>query len=101
MTTGYTIKKSKIHGKGVFTNKTFKKGETIGVGITFDWFLFPNVTEDFGIYINHSYKPNSKLKWDNNQWLVVASKKLPKNSEITLNYTKTPFYIKGPEPHFK
>lgn len=99
----WKIKKSKIHGKGVYTTRKFSKNEKIGVGIDFWYGFFPFVTRDFGSWINHSYKPNTHLKYSNKDGVhyVVASKNLPENTEITLDYRNTPFYIQGPAADFK
>jgi SET domain-containing protein len=97
----FTIKKSKIHGKGVFSKKKISKGGRVGIGIKFNWIWFPQITDNLGKYINHSYSPNAHLEWLNNKWYITASKKIPKNTEITLNYNDTPWYITKPESHFK
>jgi len=97
----YKIDKSPIEGKGVFMERDTNKNSEIDVGIDFDFLgLLPHVTPDFGSWINHSYNPNTYLKWKNNKWYVIASKNIKKGEEITLNYEKTPWYIKGPEPHY-
>ena len=99
----WKIKKSKIQGKGMFTNVGFNKNERIGVGIGFNFFILPYVTSDFGSWINHSYKPNARLVYSTSDavYHVVANKYLPKNTEITLDYRDTPWYIYGPGKDFK
>jgi SET domain-containing protein len=49
-----------------------------------------------GIWINHSYNPNTVLKWRNNAWHIVANKKINPGEEITNNYSNAPWYIDGP-----
>lgn len=99
----WKIKKSNIHGNGVFTTTTFNKNERIGVGIAFTLYFLPYVTSDFGSLINHSYTPNSHLvySYKDNVYYVAASKRLPSNTEITLDYRDTPWYIYGPGKDFK
>jgi len=100
------IKKSKIHGKGVFANRNFKKG---GVVIDYSscsekltreqmektpqekkkfisqiddntWILFKSP----GKYVNHSCNPNTESR--NNA--DIAIKDIKKGEEITANYVK-------------
>jgi len=99
----YYIKKSEIHGDGVFLNRKFKKDEPIDIGIKLFLGLIPHVTSNFGSLINHSWKPNTYLKWDDQKssHLVCAKQSLPINTEITLNYEETPWYILGPNPNWK
>lgn len=114
----YRIKKSKIHGKGVFAKKSLKEDDIVGLGIRFNWGFFPVITPEFGSWINHSYRPNTKLVWfysedtggDRNDkksmveemgWYVVATKNIEKEAEILLDYANTPFYIQGPLAHYK
>ena len=51
--------------------------------------------------INHSYCPNCYLRYKNGKWYVSASKQIPQGDEILLDYRKTPWYIMGPEAHYK
>lgn len=98
----YYIDKSSIHGNGIFVNKDLNKNKPIDVGIDFGILgMIPYVTPSFGSLINHSYQPNTYLKWKNKKWYVVASRNIKKGEEITLDYNNTPWYIKGPEPNYK
>ncbi len=97
------IKKSKIHGKGVFANKNFKKGEII-----LKWkpkvlkkqeieklsdkekrCLYRNSNRDYFLmqapekYINHSCNANTEAK---NQ-CDVAIRDIRKGEEITSDYS--------------
>lgn len=96
----YSIKKSPIHGSGVFTDKPLKKNEDIDVAIDFYYLIFPYVTPKFGSMINHSYKPNCYLKYRDNKWYVTAAKNIPIGTEILIDYRRTPWYIMGPESHY-
>lgn len=98
----YYLKESNIHGLGIHSNKNIYRGNIIGIGIYFKIRIIPYVTEDFGKWINHSNKPNAYLQYDtiNCLYLVMALNDINKNTEITLDYNKTPWYIRKPEPHF-
>lgn len=88
------VKKSKIHGRGLFASDVITKGECIGIvqgnetkkdGDHVLW-----VTDDAGLnmtcdlrYINHAEKPNVCL-YDTLE--VVALKKIQPGEEITHNY---------------
>ena len=98
------VKQSKIHGKGVFTNRDFKKGDVV---IEYDLEEltkeeFDNLPEaerhftakrDGGYvlfvpparYVNHSCEPNTTsvdMKYD------VAVRDIKKGEEITGNYSE-------------
>lgn len=100
-TSKYQVKSSKIHGKGTFARQTLNKNEDIGVGIDFYLGCIPFVTSEFGSMINHSYCPNCYLRYKNGKWYVSASKQIQEGDEILLDYRKTPWYIMGPEAHYK
>ena len=93
---------SKIHGNGVFTNKPIQKKHLIGIGIYY-WFAIPTITEDFGKWINHSYTPNSIVHYHekNNRYYIVAIRDIDLDEEITIDYNDTPWFIMGPESHYK
>ncbi len=78
----YKIKKSNIHGNGVFSIKKFNKGDFIY--LHFD--KQRNITE-FGKYLNHSNNPNAKTEIENNTYKTYAIKDIFPGDEITLNYT--------------
>ena len=99
------VKESKIHGRGVFANKDFKKGETV-----IKYNLKPLTEQEFRNlsesekhftsfeggkywlfspperYVNHSCEPNTnpnlKEKYD------FAIRDIKKGEEITSDYTK-------------
>ena len=98
----YKIKKSKIHGKGVFPKNTIQKNETVGVGIYFNFLGIPQITPGFGSMINHSYKPSCRLVYSTkrNIYKVVANKTLSDQDEITVNYKKCPWFIDDPMPWY-
>lgn len=99
MNNGWEIDLSDIEGVGVFTTRYFEKYEPIDVGIEFHFDLIPSVTY-FGGKINHSYTPNTILRYDkkNRTWNIYARYNLKPGTEITLDYRDTPSYIKKPDP---
>jgi SET domain-containing protein len=97
----YYKAKSKIHGTGVFVKRNIRKNEPIGVGIEFILNCIPNVTEHFGVWINHSYTPNTRLKYFNDEWWIFSNKNIRPGTELTVDYRKTPWYIEGPMPHYR
>jgi len=97
----FKIGKSTIHGNGVFANKHIERKHLIGVAIYFIA-VMPIITDDFGKWINHSYKPNSQLYYNEkkNKYYIVTLKDINKNEEITINYNHTPWFIKKADKHF-
>ena len=97
------INNSPIHGKGVFVNNNIRNNTKLGPGIIFALGIFPKITEGFGTMINHSYSPNTKLKYDykTNSYIITTIKNVKKNKEITLNYNNTPWFIKDAEDYYK
>jgi len=108
------IKKSDIHGKGLFTRNTRKNNKgysipentTLGVShiyIDIDDLTLYNVLGSklirtpLGGFINHSSHPNCKLikkpiEELNNaiiEYILVTTKKIKPNEELTLDYTET------------
>lgn len=94
------IKKSNIHGLGIFAQNKINKNKTIGVGIEYKFFTIPIITKNFGSLINHSYKPNTRLYYKNSKYYIVANKNINKGDEITLNYNNTPWFIANAEKHY-
>ena len=111
MSENYVIKDSSIHGKGVFAQRNFKKGEKIGLGISFIFGLWPLITDYLGAWINHCGPTGSnvELEWDDSiqayeeegeGWYVSAKKDINKGEELYLDYSDTPWYIEGPQDHY-
>jgi len=91
-----TVKKSPIHGKGVFATRTVKKGTRIG---TFEgkrtkrdgtYVLWVQEGEDeYGIrgenelrFLNHSSRPNAELDGVE----LVARRAIREGDEVTISY---------------
>ena len=95
------LRASLIHGTGIFTNETIKEQTKLGTGIYFKLLVFPIVTHDLGIWINHQKNSNSYLKFEDSKYEVYSKKLIKKNQEITLNYHDTPWFIQKPSKFFK
>jgi SET domain-containing protein len=98
------VKKSKIHGKGVFANRNFTKGEVVlqwkpkilrksdikKLSARQKHYIY-QVSEDKYFlmqppekYVNHSCDANTKVK----NYSDVAARAIKKGEEITSNYIK-------------
>ena len=105
----FTVKKSTIHGLGVFANKNIEKNEIIHCAIKLLDHPDKNgntykITNDFGVLINHSsLKDNTELIKLKDGYYLIATKYIPKNTEILVNYDgKTiPDFIQGSKAHYK
>ncbi len=99
----YELAKSNIHGTGVFSIEHIKKNEIIDKGIVFMFIFIPQVTDYFGRWINHSFNPNSYLFYCpiDNVHYVIAKYNIPMNTEITIDYRETPWYINRPGINYK
>lgn len=96
----YYITSSPIQGVGVFAARDFDPGEFIEVGIDG---VMGRITQGFGNLINHSWAPNSKIVWNSTRWTYdcIANTRISRDTEITINYRNTPWFIKGPDPTWK
>lgn len=92
---------SNIHGQGVLTTQELRAGSRIGVGIGYRLGIIPAITSDFGAWINHSYQPSASLMFLDGMYWVVAAKNLAPGDEVTVDYRRTPWYVKGPEFHYR
>ena len=82
------VNKSKIHGKGLFTNVPIEKGRKITMigNLTngLNW-----VTPQCGL-INHSEHSNVNCKKEGPKYFIHASREIMPGEEITLNYKTLP-----------
>lgn len=78
------VRKSLIHGDGLFGTKPFAPGDFITV--LYDKHL--NYSDDKVKRTNHQYDSNSILRrdHDNDDYRLYASKYIPIGQEIVLNY---------------
>ena len=103
------VKKSAIHGYGVFAKQNIAKGEVIeecpflkthgdnsknhkGItGYVFDFYGKASaLVLGYGSLYNHSYKPSAYYEYHQrrNIYVFVASKKIKANEEIFISYGK-------------
>tara|TARA_Y100000296_G_C5159708_1_gene251119 strand:- start:1022 stop:1381 length:360 start_codon:yes stop_codon:yes gene_type:complete len=89
------LKKSPIHGYGIFTTQPISKGTILGIShVHHD--LFPDgwIRTPLGGFYNHSENPNCELITNNMDEgflteikLLQAIKNIPTGGEITCTYT--------------
>ena len=90
-----TIKKSGIHGLGLFATETIKKGTELGIShIKDDRFLHGYIRTPLGGFFNHSETPNCEAIYDNDFIKLKTLTVVNSNDEITVNY-KLHDWIKG------
>ena len=98
----YYVKKSSLHGYGVFADKNIKKGELIeecyvilctGHDRKLEDYYFDAdrryaILTGFGVIYNHADEPNAdyKIKPSKNIINFIALKDIEKDTEITTNY---------------
>lgn len=93
----WKIDNSKIHGKGVITKESVKKGSNLGTALINGSEGF-KITPRLGKWINHCDKPNCIiLQITPNKYSLVAIKNIPKGEEATMSYHETPWYIASPQ----
>ncbi len=80
---GIEIKKSLIHGLGIFSTKEYKKGKLICVAKNNEKRTLA------GRYGNHSPKQNGAFVLFNNDIWLIASEDIKKGEEICVNYRQT------------
>lgn len=91
-----TIKKSAIHGLGIFALKDIPKNHRLGT-IHIEHFD-ELIRTPLGGFINHSDTPNCKKvknivkkedllgNWTSIQWELITNKKITQGDELTLRY---------------
>ena len=92
-----TIKKSKIHGLGLFTTKDLQPRTRLGVSHIMHFEEL--IRTPLGGFINHSDTPNCKKvkniirvedllgKWSSIQYEIITTKKITQGDELTLRYS--------------
>jgi hypothetical protein len=101
VTMKFFIKKSPIHGHGVFATRDYKINEQI-----FDQMMdennIPDKEWDAPIkYVNHSYDGNMLMKRRlDGKWEARAAKDIFAGNEIVSNYNKSPPFVKDAKPHY-
>ena len=91
----YKVDNSPIAGKGIFAKKDIQKNSNIGLAI-----IKKKNTgtpdEDYkrkslGKYVNHSEKPNLKIKRVGNKIYYITKRNISKDEELTVNYKNFDF----------
>jgi len=89
---GLRIKKSKIHGQGLFTKLPIKSGERLGTG-----YVIHNNRKfrlALGSFVNHSDTPNMLiLEREDGDYLLrdlYTSRPIEEGEELTVNYEEYP-----------
>lgn len=87
-----SVRKSKIHGMGIFTNITIPSNSLVMKPIE-----KKNTITRYGRLINHCNKPNTKMINIHDEWYLISINTIRKNEEITANYHQAPSFIKRPK----
>ncbi len=92
----FHIDESKIHGKGIFSNKFIKEGTIIGIAFkkvnSNSISINDYIRTELGAYINHGDNSNIKLVVDENLNFVYKTlRDIQIGEELTSNYNKFPW----------
>lgn len=94
------VRKSGIHGKGVYANEAIKKGVLIGIyhgeitekDSTYVLWITDENGDEYGVngtsdlkFLNHSHKPNAEFDGDQ----LLALRTIKPDEEITFHYGAT------------
>jgi hypothetical protein len=82
------LRKSKIHGYGIFTSDAFKADRILVDQATHILCNDSFVRTPIGAFINHSDDPNCTLVKDNDIYRVKSLRKLKRGEEVTVNYNQ-------------
>lgn len=95
----YKVGRSNIEGEGVLATSFIYQGEDVGLGFTGTSADDLEITEDLGIWVNHSQSPSMRIiERSNNEYYLVAVRDIQQGEELTVNYWDTPNFIKKPNP---
>ena len=82
-----TIKKSDIHGLGLFATEEIKKGVELGIShVKDDRFLHGYIRTSLGGFFNHSTTPNCEAIYENDFIKIRALSIVNSDDEITVDY---------------
>ncbi len=96
----FEIKRSDIHGKGLFTKIDYDKDDAICLAVRKGKTLEDTYITQLGIWVNHSeLAPNVSLEICNEGWALVALRKINAGEELVANYRDAPIFIKRPEDY--
>jgi len=94
------IKKSTIHGKGLFTRIDREKDDAICLAVKRGKTLEDTHITQLGEWVNHSeLNPNVYLSFCKEGWALVALRKIYTGEELVANYRDAPIFIKRPEDY--
>ena len=85
-----TIKKSKIHGLGLFSLYSIDKDINLGIShVKYDSKIFDQgyIRTALGAFVNHSDNPNCNTEEIDGIKYLKTIKKINKDEELTLKYT--------------
>lgn len=80
-----TIKKSKLHGLGLFAEKNINKNTYLG--LSHIQYIDDLIRTPLGGFYNHSDNPNCKKIKTGNYYHLYTIKDIKKGEEITVKYT--------------
>ena len=84
-----TVKKSKIHGLGLFASKEIKRGVELGIShVKDDRFLHGYIRTSLGGFFNHSETPNCEALYENDLIKLKTINFIRINEEVTVDYMK-------------
>ena len=82
-----TIKKSDIHGLGLFATEEIKKGVELGISHVKDHrFLHGYIRTSLGGFFNHSTTPNCEAVYENDFIKIRTLSIVNSGDEITVDY---------------
>lgn len=83
------VKKSPIHGQGIFALTSFNVGEIVAP------LNINGKRTPAGRYTNHSPKPNIRVEVMDTSYVAIAAKNIAEGEEITLDYREPLKLIRG------
>ena len=82
-----TIKKSSIHGLGLFASEEIHKDTELGIThIEDSRFMHGYIRTPLGGFFNHSNNPNCEAYYDGDLIKLKTIKAIPLHEELTVNY---------------
>lgn len=99
----FFVARSAIHGRGVFSARDLERGDEVGEAIRFQWLVCPIFTRELVRYVNHSGRPTARLRWSapRGAWMLATVRHVPRNTELTIDYRDTPWYVAKPPREWK
>jgi len=87
----YQIRKSPIHGNGIFPTMPLRIGYKLGIAMSLIhnasiWSDETVIRTDLGRYMNHSDNPNVTVSKVGKHIIYIVSKNVTSNDELLVNY---------------